>query len=172
MGIVLLLSCVYSSICAFCLINTFLRATWSNDANYTSLFLTHYLIFWAVTQAIWSRSTRFDGYPILSVPELPTILDVKQPSLWLNVQVELLFLKLNQNLLLLVLPSKANFLFHVCSTIFSTKNMVWTWGTTYFPSKRMYLWIISRHLNWASSKIYLEEFIAKQSLCLGFLINP
>ncbi|XP_039855608.1 glycerophosphodiester phosphodiesterase GDPDL4-like isoform X2 [Panicum virgatum] len=44
-----------------------------------------------LTQAIWSRSPRFDGYPILSVPELPTILDVKQPSLWLNVQHDIFY---------------------------------------------------------------------------------
>ncbi|KAG2579787.1 hypothetical protein PVAP13_6NG348900 [Panicum virgatum] len=44
-----------------------------------------------LTQAIWSRSPRFDGYSILSVTELPSILDVKQPSVWLNVQHDIFY---------------------------------------------------------------------------------
>lgn len=42
-----------------------------------------------VTQAIWSRSEKFDysGYPILSVTDLTT--QVKLSSLWLNMQVSL-----------------------------------------------------------------------------------
>lgn len=41
-----------------------------------------------VTQAIWSRTEKFDSsYPILSVTDLTT--QVKLSSLWLNMQVSL-----------------------------------------------------------------------------------
>lgn len=45
----------------------------------------------SLTQAIWSRTDKFDyyGYPILSVTDLPTL--VKQPSVWLNVQHDIFY---------------------------------------------------------------------------------
>ncbi|KAF8654544.1 hypothetical protein HU200_061737 [Digitaria exilis] len=44
-----------------------------------------------LTQAIWSRTYRYDSgnYAILSVPDLQTI--VKQPSIWLNVQHDIFY---------------------------------------------------------------------------------